>query len=143
MNYKDILSDKEICILKKIASTHNLDLEELGKLMSKKDSKNITINIRYSAAEVRIVDERADELRMKRSEYIKRCIVKAISDKEYMNINLRELKENTYKSEIKRDIRVAVRISNLDEYMKLLQVTKSLSMQMSSLIRDFSLSIKL
>lgn len=143
MNYQEILSEKEIEILTGIASMHNLDLNELGKLLSKKDSKTISISIRYSADEVRIIDERADKLRIKRSDYIKRCIVKAISDKEYMNINLRELKENTYKNEIKRDIRVPVRINNIDEYMKLLQVTKSLSMQMSSLIRDFSLSINL
>lgn len=129
-----------ICIM---AKKYSMSVEDFGKLLSKKVDKNIRHQIRFNANEIKLIDTKAGNLNMTRSEYCRRCYMKAIENKSYMSMNIRDLKENTYGGKIVRDIRVSLSFDDAEQYKEMRKIAKEFSLQFSTLIRYFALTIEL
>lgn len=141
---KFLLEENDLKDISKIADKYSMSLKELGQLIIKGEEGNyIRKHIRFGADEITEIDRRAGELNMERNDYIRRCYLKALEDELYMNMDIKQLKKDTYKGTEVRNIRVAVYFKNPDEYTKLSAIAKKFSMQFSTLIRHFALCVKL
>lgn len=138
----EIINESDIDMIATMANKYNMSIEDFGKLLSKKD-KQIRHQIRFSEAEIKIVDENAEKLKMNRSEYCRRCYMKAIKNRLYENINISELRGNAYSGEVTRDIRVSVSFTDAEDYKLMRKTAKDLSLKFSTLLRYFALMIKL
>lgn len=139
----EIIEEKDYNTLINMAKKYNMNVEDFGKLISKKVERDIRHQIRFSPDEIEIVDSRAAKLDMTRSEYCRRCYMKVIDEKLYMNLDIKELKKDTYKSKVTRDIRVAISFDDAEQYKIMRKLAKDFSLQFSTLIRYFALTVSL
>ena len=138
-----IINDADYDMITIIAKKYGMGVEDFGKLLSRKPDKDLRHQIPFNADEIFFIDSKAGELNMTRSEYIRRCYMKAIKDKLYMNMDIKELKANTYGGQVVRDIRVSLSFNDAEDYKIMRKVAKDFSLQFSTLIRYFALSVEL
>lgn len=126
-----------------MAKKYNMSVEDFGRILSKKVEKDIRHQIRFSTDEVKLIDARAEKLNMTRSEYCRRCYMKAIDEKLFADMNIRDLKTNMCSSQTARDVRVALSFDDAEKYKEMRKLAKDLSMHFSTLVRHFALTVEL
>lgn len=150
-NKKLIISNDDMLRLKKaeqtfrnvcdeIANKYGISSDDCIKLLSINVNRNIRHQIRFSVDELEIIDNRAAEYNMSRSEYCRRCLIKFMEERAYINLDIPALKKDSYKSNEVRDIRIAISFDDPELYLRMKKLSKELSIQLSSLIRCVSLT---
>lgn len=130
-------------IIESIAAKYNLSVESFGKLISKKNEDNRP-TVRFTEQEMEIIDTRRAKFPMSRSEYCRRCFMKAIDDGSYRDIDIRAIKKDTYnKGTIARTKRAAMTVNNENDFKKMLELCDKLGLQLAALVRYFALNVEL
>lgn len=150
MNIKKLIDEKDFQEIEKIANKYNMTVIELGKLLTiKDDNKPFYKQIRLTEEELTNIDEKAKNFGITRNEYIIRCQMKAIKNNEQLNLDIRKINKKTYAGPVnknKENIRnrqVNVYFRDLELYENIRITAKKLSVKVSSLIREWSLTINL
>lgn len=136
-----IIEKEDIKILENIAEKYKVDLKELGQYLIKKDTERLVHQIRVNADELSIINNKADKLNMKRSEYVRSCFLKIINDGTFILTDISEIKKTSRNQ--KRDIKIPISFNNIDEYMKMRTLAKKYSLSFASFLRYISLSTEL
>lgn len=150
MNIKKLIDEKDFQEIEKIANKYNMTVIELGKLLTiQNDNKPFYKQIRLTEEELTNIDEKAKNFGITRNEYIIRCQIKAIKNNEQLNLDIRKINKKTYAGPVsknKENIRnrqVNVYFKDLELYENIRITAKKLSVKVSSLIREWSLTINL
>lgn len=135
--------EEDMASVKKIAEKYKISVKELGKVLSNQKTNYTSKQIRFSEEEIVQIDKKIENLDINRSEYIMRCVNKALKEKYYMKMNIKELKIGTYKVDNIRNVRINIYFKNPQLCEDLEIIAKKFSLHVSTLIRTFALNVEL
>lgn len=139
----EIINEEDYNVICDMAKKYNMSVDDFGRLLSKKIEKDIRLQVRFSADELKTIDIKAGKYNMSRSEYCRTCCLKAIKEKQYENLNICEIQGDAYNKNTVRDMKVCISFDDAMEYSKMRKVAMDLSMKFSTMVRYFALSIEL
>lgn len=144
MQDREEITKKVIEDIEQISKKHNITVSDILKIISsyEKESKS-TFHIRYSDSELEMIDRKCAEKGLSRGNYCALCFKKAIDEKLYENMNLVQIAKRSYRNETRKN-RIHISIKKLGINAKdIVQFAESRDLEVSALLRYFSLTVSL
>lgn len=138
-----ILDKSDMEIIEEIANKYCITVLELGRIISRKKQSYPRLQILLSKNELEIIDKKAKEKNISRSKYCSMCFKKALTNKEYENLDVMKIIARNTEGKDKREERAVISFDNANDYKEIKRVSKSLGIPCSALIRYFTLNVEL
>lgn len=139
---EQLLQVEDLKIIKKIADKYNLSLQELGRVLTRKNGKYLRLQILLNIDEINLIDERAGALKLSRSKYCTLCYKKALKENLYDNIDILRVVGESENGK-KREHRAVISFDMTSDYLEMKKLSDDLGLPFSSLVRYFALNIEL
>lgn len=142
MTAEQLLQSEDLLMIKKIADKYRLSVQELGRIISRKNGKYYRLQILLNKDEIDLIDKNAKRLKLSRSKYCTLCYKKALRENLYDNIDILKVVGES-ESGKKREHRAVISFDMPSDYLEMKKLADDLGIPFSSLVRYFALNIKL
>lgn len=137
---EQILQEEDLNMIKKIADKYKLSIQELGRMLSRKNGQYLRLQILLNVDEINLIDKRAKAVNLSRSKYCTFCYKKALRENLYDNIDILKV---VGESEKKREHRAVISFDMANDYLEMKKLADDLGIPFSSLVRYFALNVVL
>lgn len=136
------LNDEDINIIEEIADKYNLTMQELGRMMSRKNGRYHRMQILFNSDEMNFIDRKTRELNISRSQYCRLCYRKALKEEIYKDIDILKVVGGSENNK-QREYRAVISFDSSKDYLDVKKLAENLGVPVSSLMRYFALNINI
>lgn len=140
------LNDEDMEIIEEIAGKYNLQIHELGKILSTKKTsgkKKPRLQIRLSDDEIYTIEKRAKEANLSRTRYCRFCFQKAVRNNLIQDIDIMNVLVEKSKGEKTREQKIIVNFESQKDYLDMKKGADELGIPFSTLVRYIVLTFEL
>lgn len=139
---EQVLRDEDLEVIKGIAEKYRLSIQELGRILSRKNGDYPRLQILLNVDEIYSIDKKAKELNLSRSKYCSLCYKKALKEELYKNIDILKVVGES-ESGKRREHRAVISFDVSSDYLEMKKLADDLGIPFSSLVRYFALNVEL
>ena len=139
---EQVLRDEDLEVIKGIAEKYRLSIQELGRILSRKNGDYPRLQILLNIDEIYSIDKKAKELNLSRSKYCSLCYKKAMKEEFYKNIDILKVVGES-ESGKRREHRAVISFDVASDYLEMKKLADDLGIPFSSLVRYFALNVEL
>lgn len=138
-----VIENEDLKIIEKIAEKYCISVQELGRIISRRNGSYPRLQILLNLEELHNIDGKAKKLNLSRTKYCSLCYRKALKEKLYENIDVLQAMSETQSGKMKREHRAVISFDNAKDYRDMKKLADNLGIPFSSLMRYFALTVEL
>ena len=144
-NVESLLSNEDMETVTKMAEKYSMTVQELGKWLTRKESKVYRIQILLSTKECAYIERKRKKLNLTRSKYSTLCFEKMMKEELYKDIDLSQFckRSSKAKDEGAKKERAVVSICDSNQYMRLKRFCEEYGVPVAGFLRYCALNINL
>lgn len=135
-----ILTDDDLKIITGIAEKYSITVQELGRILTRKNYNYPRLQILLNVDEVHSIDRKATSLNLSRSKYCSMCCRKVLREELYKDIDVLKAVGESGK---RREHRAVISFDYSSDYLEFKKLSEELGIPFSSLVRYFALTVEL